>query len=264
MAEGLRKYILSKVLINIKSTINLISERVIKFINLQIASDTFTSMKVINEDWTILSEYTHINMKVKKLMKKILVAVVSKDTLCILLLKHLWLWSIQGVNIYEMSEYWIQDNDEIQRKLNTVQLSQLILTSQIHVSEHADWAHLPYNQCTFKDLNFIWEERINLVLQEIIEQAKEEKNDNDKIDENFNEKDLSEFLEFSLIEDLISISVTHSKKCDKGDAEEVEKESKIMLKRYKASQRMVSQQSEKLKEETASTEKVWSMNWKAQ
>ena len=182
------RYRLTKVLIDAGSTLNLIPERVVKKMNLQITPDSSTSMKVANGDWTVLPGYTHINIEVNGSTKKILVGVVSGDTSYSLLLGRPWLWSVQGVGIYGMSEYWIRDNDGIRRKLDAVHPPRLIPTPQIHVSEEADRANLPYDQHTLRDLDLTQEERIELVLQEIIDQAQDEEEYDEEFEEDIDEE----------------------------------------------------------------------------
>ena len=184
-----------KILIDLKSTFNLISQRVARQIDCLVRENKTMTMIIANDVKVSLSNYTIMKIIVTRVTRMMQFFVISRKTSYSMILERSWLRNIFAIDYYEIDEYWIKSSKADYHKLKIFDLDSTramkTYMRKCVLTKSLSRESISIDDEMLIDMNYIEDERTNAIISEVkakteVEDWKDEAQKNQIIDQNSN------------------------------------------------------------------------------
>ncbi len=173
-----KAYTISNVLVNEEAMMNLMSECMIRQMNLTFKSST-VSVRIENESYERLHETCFIKLIVQKVFKHVSFSIILNNSSYKMLLRRSWLWFVEVIENYYKNIYHIRDTKENQHRVEAIKSFNYrsISSSHIKLNDKVKETHqvndevLLYNEETLTELKMTWNKMIDDVLKRVFKKA---------------------------------------------------------------------------------------------
>lgn len=170
----------SNVLVNDEVTVNLMSKRMIRQMNLTLKSSV-VSVRIDNESYERLHDTCFLKLIVQKVTKHVSFSIISENFSYEMLLERSWLRSIEVIEDYLNNTYYIRDNEGKRCRVKTTMFSNYKSFSHVRLNDNARNLNqakrediLLFDEKTLTKLKMTKDRFIDEVLKEIFEQVMNE------------------------------------------------------------------------------------------
>ena len=184
-----------KILIDLESTLNLISQRVARQIDCLVRENKIMTMIIANDVKVSLSNYIIMKIIVARITRVMQFFVISRKTSYSMILERSWLRDVFAIDYYEIDEYWIKNSkvDYHKLKISDSDSTRAMKTymKKCVLTESLSRDSISVDDEMLIDMNYIENERANAIISEVkakteIENWENEARKDQIIDQNLN------------------------------------------------------------------------------
>lgn len=174
-----KEFDVKQVLIDGGSCLNLMPERMIGRLGMEIVKDDSIVIKCADGNYSTLPGFVYMKFTVATVETIMQVSVVKGNTSYNLLLGRPWLRKVKAIGMYEFDEYWIKDRFGNEHKLEAISPPAPVKTPRVLLSAKAQRKSIPFDKDTIEDLEATQDGDTDKLLDLIIKQAEESEDDHD-------------------------------------------------------------------------------------